>query len=94
MSSDIIDSKKRVDVSQKQDIVKMVLHWLGFAFLLLIGFMFFAGGGLNLLGCGDRIGDKYKVSNIIECLAGIVIFVGAFFLKQENDDVNLIEGYI
>ena len=59
----------------------MILHWVGFALLLIIGFALFIGGLLNLLGCGDRTGPEFKISNIIQCLIGIAFFIGAFFLK-------------
>ena len=59
----------------------MILHWVGFALLLVLGFAFFIGGLLNLLGCGDRTGPEFKVSNIVQIFIGIAIFIGAFFLK-------------
>lgn len=59
----------------------MILHWFGFALLLVIGFTLFIGGLLNLLGSGDRTGPEFKVSNIVQVLIGIALFIGAFFLK-------------
>lgn len=59
----------------------MILHWVGFAFLLVIGFTLFIGGLLNLLGSGDRTGPEFKISNVIQCLIGVAVFIGAFFLK-------------
>lgn len=59
----------------------MILHWVGFSLLMIIGFTLFVGGLLNLLGCGDRTGSEFKISNIIQCLIGIAVFVGAFFFK-------------
>jgi hypothetical protein len=59
----------------------MILHWVGFALLLVIGFTLFIGGLLNLLGSGDRTGPEFKVSNIVQVLIGLALFIGAFFLK-------------
>lgn len=59
----------------------MILHWVVFALLLVIGFALFIGGLLNLLGSGDRTGPEFKVSNIVQVLIGLAIFIGAFFLK-------------
>lgn len=59
----------------------MILHWVGFTILLIIGFALFVGGLLNLLGCGDRTGPEFKISNVIQCLIGVAVFIGAFFLK-------------
>lgn len=59
----------------------MILHLVGFALLLVIGFALFIGGLLNLLGSGDRTGPEFKVSNIVQVLIGLALFIGAFFLK-------------
>lgn len=59
----------------------MILHLVGFALLLVIGFALFIGGLLNLLGSGDRTGPEFKVSNIVQVLIGLALFIVAFFLK-------------
>jgi small-conductance mechanosensitive channel len=62
----------------------MLFQWIGFVAVLFIGFALFIGGVLNLLGSGDRTGSEYKVSNIIQSLVGIVIFVCAIYFKYIN----------
>lgn len=59
----------------------MILYWVGFALLLIIGFALFVGGLLNLLGSGDRTGPEFKISNVIQCVIGVALFIVAFFLK-------------
>lgn len=39
-------------------------------------FMFFIGGLLNLGGCGDRIGEKYYISNCLQLTFGLLGFIG------------------
>lgn len=54
----------------------------GFGFIIM-GFLsasLVIGGLLNLGGCGDRIGEKYKVSNWIQIVVGIVLMITAFVL--------------
>lgn len=51
------------------------MYWIGFIFLLILGLSLFIGALLNLGGCGDRTGKKYKKSNVIQCISGALIFI-------------------
>lgn len=57
-----------------------ILSMIGFTVLCLIPFSLITGGLLNLGGCGDRIGEKYKVSNWIQIVVGILLLIVAFVL--------------
>lgn len=59
----------------------MILEWIGFIFLIVIGLALSIFGVLNLLGSGDRTGPEHRLGNIIQCIFGIVVFIGAFFVK-------------
>lgn len=51
--------------------------------LIVVGFLSVSlviGGLLNLGGCGDRVGEKYKVSNWIQIIVGICVVVLLFTL--------------
>lgn len=58
----------------------MILHWAGFTLLLVLGFALFMSGLLNLLGSGDRTGPEFRIQNSLQCLIGIAVFAGVFFL--------------
>lgn len=57
-----------------------ILSIIGFVILCLFSISLVIGGLLNLGGCGDRIGDKYKGSNWIQIVVGIVLLILAFVL--------------
>lgn len=51
--------------------------------LIVVGFLSVSlviGGLLNLGGCGDRIGEKYRLSNWIQIVVGICVVVLLFIL--------------
>lgn len=50
-----------------------ILSFIGMAVLCLVAFSLVIGGLLNLGGCGDRIGDEYKVSNYTQITVGLMI---------------------
>lgn len=41
----------------------------------------FFDAGLNLMECGDRIGKKYKKSNISQLIIGFLIMTAVFFVN-------------
>lgn len=56
-------------------------------FLFSVALCFFGvyilfDGLLNLGGCGDRIGKKYKKENTIQCIIGFLIVIVSFLLKN------------
>lgn len=57
-----------------------ILSVIGIIALCLIGVSLVIGGLLNLGGCGDRIGDKYKVSNYSQIFVGFVIAFLCWYL--------------
>ena len=57
-----------------------ILSFIGIAVLCLLSFSLIVGGLLNLGGCGDRIGDKYKVSNYTQIVIGFMIAFLCWYL--------------
>lgn len=57
-----------------------ILSIIGFVILCLFSVSLVIGGLLNLGGCGDRIGDEYKISNWIQIVVGILLLIVAFVL--------------
>lgn len=57
-----------------------ILSIVGFIVLCLVPVSLIIGGLLNLGGCGDRIGEKYKVSNWIQIVVGVLLLIIAFVL--------------
>lgn len=46
----------------------------------IFGMSCFFDAGLNLMECGDRIGKKYKKSNIFQLIIGFLIMTAVFFV--------------
>lgn len=57
-----------------------ILAGFGFIVMGFLSVSLVIGGLLNLGGCGDRIGDEYKVSNWIQIVVGILLLIVAFVL--------------
>ena len=57
-----------------------ILAAFGFIVLGFLSVSLVIGGLLNLGGCGDRIGEKYKVSNWIQIVVGVFMVVLLFIL--------------
>lgn len=53
----------------------MLLHWIGFAYLIMLSIALIFSRTLNLLGCGDKTGTEHKKSNLISCIIGIGLIV-------------------
>jgi hypothetical protein len=52
-----------------------VLSIIGFVVLCVISLSLIIGGLLNLGGCGDRVGDKYKGTNQLQIVLGLILLV-------------------
>lgn len=57
-----------------------ILAAFGFIVLGFLSVSLVIGGLLNLGGCGDRIGEKYRLSNWIQIIVGICVVVLLFIL--------------
>ena len=57
-----------------------VLAGFGFIVAGFLSVSLIIGGLLNLGGCGDRIGEKYRASNWIQIVVGIMLLIVAFVL--------------
>lgn len=57
-----------------------VLSVVGIVALCLIAVSLIVGGLLNLGGCGDRIGDKYKVDNYLQIVVGFLMIALCWYL--------------
>lgn len=55
-----------------------ILAGFGFIVMGFLSVSLVIGGLLNLGGCGDRIGEEYKVSNWIQIVVGILLLIVAF----------------
>lgn len=55
-----------------------ILAGFGFIVMCFLSVSLVIGGLLNLGGCGDRIGEEYKVSNWIQIVVGILLLIVAF----------------
>lgn len=58
----------------------IVLAFVGTVVLYFLGGSLVVGGLLNLAECGDRIGEKYRVSNYTQIVIGVLIIVGVYLL--------------
>lgn len=58
-----------------------VLTVIGIIALCLLGISMIIGGLLNLGGCGDRIGEKYKVANYIQIISGFLMLCLCWYLS-------------
>lgn len=50
-----------------------ILSFIGLAVLCLISVTLVVGGLLNLGGCGDRIGDEYRLTNYLQIFLGALL---------------------
>ena len=54
---------------------------LGVVVVFVFGLANVLGGALNLMECGDRIGPKYRKSNIAQVVIGFALMAGSIYFK-------------
>lgn len=57
-----------------------ILAVVGSIVMTVFGLTLTISGLLNLVGCGDRVGDKYKVSNYFQVMLGLGIILTTIIL--------------